>query len=128
MTEIDSACPCGFAATYREHCEPIHLGGAVLGVTAEALMRARYSAYVRQDRAFLLESWHPDTCPDTLNFDPAMTWLGLEIVDLEAGGTLDTAGVVEFRARFARGNEHLELHERSSFERINGRWVYVSGT
>lgn len=127
MTKNDGECPCGAGATYATHCERIHTSGAGLGVTAEALMRARYTAYVQHNRTFLLTSWHPDTCPSSLVFDPAIEWVGLEIVDTEAGGPLDTAGVVEFRARFVRGDEHLELHERSSFLRIDGRWVYVAG-
>lgn len=128
MTLRSHECPCGVDATYPEHCEAIHVGGAGLGVVAESLMRARYSAYVRHDRAFLLASWHPDTCPDALEFDPSIEWLGLEIIDTEAGGALDNTGIVEFRARFSRGDEHLELHERSSFERVNGRWVYIDGS
>jgi len=124
----DDKCPCGVGQKYTVHCELIHVGGAGLGSTAEGLMRARYSAYVRHNRAFLLNSWHPDTRPTSLEFDPAIEWLGLEIVDSESGGVLDNAGIVEFRARFARGGEHLELHERSSFERVDGDWVYIDGT
>lgn len=90
-------------------------------------MRSRYSAYVLQNRQFLLDSWHPDTRPDDLRFDDGITWLGLEVVATEAGGALDLQGIVEFKARFERGGEHLELHERSSFVRLAGRWVYVSG-
>lgn len=90
-------------------------------------MRARYSAYVRHLRRFLLDTWHPDTRPERLEFDPGFEWLGLEVVDSVAGGPLDSTGIVEFRARFARGGEHLELHERSTFERLGGKWVYVAG-
>lgn len=90
-------------------------------------MRARYSAYALELRPFLLDSWHPETRPAALDFDPNIEWLGLEILDTVAGGALDTAGIVEFRARFTRSGEPLELHERSSFERIDGRWVYVNG-
>jgi SEC-C motif-containing protein len=128
MANDGDVCPCGFAAPYAEHCGRIHLDGAGLGATAEALMRARYSAYVLQDRSFLLASWHPDTRPTSIDFDDHIEWLDLEIVDTESGGALDSAGVVEFRARFSRSGEHLELHERSSFARAAGLWLYVSGT
>ena len=90
-------------------------------------MRARYSAYVMGDTEFLLRSWHPTTRPATVSFDPDLEWLGLEIERTEAGGGFDTEGVVEFRARFRRGDEHLELHEESSFTRVDGSWVYVAG-
>ena len=98
-----------------------------MGTTAEQLMRARYAAYVLELGEFLLESWHPDTRPAALDFDPNIDWVGLEIIDTVAGGALDTTGVVEFRARFTRSGEPLELHERSSFERVDGRWLYIDG-
>jgi len=108
-------CLCGYESSYPDHCAIVHETGAGLGVSAESLMRARYSAYVLHRREFLLSSWHPDTRPEQLEFDPALTWLGLEIVDTKAGSGLDTTGVVEFKARFERGG------------RIDGRWVYVDG-
>lgn len=91
-------------------------------------MRARYSAYVRHDGEFLMRSWHPDTRPTQIVFDPNLEWLGLEVVRTEAGSGLATEGVVEFKARFRRGGERLELHEVSRFTRIGGDWVYVDGT
>ena len=128
MVDISDTCPCGFSAPYADHCGRIHVGGAGIGATAEALMRARYAAYVLRDRDFLLASWHPDTCPAALEFDDTIEWLDLTIVDTEAGGAFESTGIVEFRARFSRGGEHLELHERSSFSRVKGLWVYVDGT
>ena len=128
MTKDDDACPCGFASPYADHCARTHLGSAGLGATAETLMRARYSAYVLHDRRFLLASWHPDTRPASIDFDDNIEWLDLEIVNTESGGALDSTGIVEFRARFSRSGEHLELHERSSFARAGGLWVYISGT
>jgi len=90
-------------------------------------MRARYSAYTLRNQEFLLASWHPDTRPMQLAFDDRIDWHGLEIVSTEAGSGLDSRGIVEFRARFSRSGEHLELHERSTFTRINGSWFYVDG-
>ena len=127
MTCSETTCPCEFGVPYPEHCQKIHLTGAGLGVSAEQLMRARYSAYVLELRPFLLESWHPDTRPVVLEFDPNIEWMGLEVIDTVAGGAFDTSGVVEFRARFMRNGEPMELHERSTFQRIDGRWLYVQG-
>ena len=127
MMDSETTCPCECGLPYAEHCQKIHVAGAGLGVSAEQLMRARYSAYVLHLRPFLLESWHPDTRPVALEFDQNIEWIGLEIVDTVAGGALDTSGVVEFRARFTRSGEPLELHERSSFAQVDGRWLYIDG-
>lgn len=90
-------------------------------------MRARYTAYVMNLADFLLGSWHPETRPQQIAPDPGTEWLGLTVVDTDRGGGLDAHGEVEFRVRFRRGGEYLELHERSSFTRVDGRWVYLDG-
>ena len=46
-----SNCPCGSGSTYAACCGPL-VGGAP-APTAEALMRSRYSAYVKHDIAYL---------------------------------------------------------------------------
>lgn len=90
-------------------------------------MRARYAGYVLGKIEFLLASWHPDTRPAEVAPDPGTEWLGLTVVATDRGSGLDATGEVEFRARFRRGDEYLELHERSTFARVDGKWVYVDG-
>ena len=90
-------------------------------------MRARYSAYVLENGPFVLDSWHNDTRPASVEFSTDLTWHGLEVVSTSRGGALDSEGAVEFRARFERGGQRLELHEYSTFTRVEGRWRYVDG-
>ena len=125
--EQNQPCPCGTGADYKTCCGPIHEADAGLGATAEQLMRARYSAYVLHDADFLLRSWHPNTRPQELSFSSGHTWHGLTIMETTGGGGLESDGTVEFRARFKRDDDHFELHERSTFTRIGGKWVYVDG-
>jgi len=115
------------STSYAACCGPIHHDGAGLGSTAEQLMRARYSAYVLHDADFLLRSWHPNTRPESLSFSSGHTWHGLTIVETVGGGGLESDGTVEFKARFTRDGDHFELHERSTFARVSGSWVYVDG-
>jgi SEC-C motif-containing protein len=118
-------CPCGSGIIEAECCGR-YPRGAAEAPTAEALMRARYSAFVRRDAAYLRHSWHPDTCPDVVD-TPDVRWLGLEIRGTERGGQLDRTGTVTFAARFRRGGRHDAVVERSTFERLGTRWVYVAG-
>lgn len=91
-------------------------------------MRARYSAFVLRNDEFVLASWHPDTRPDSVGETPTdHEWLGLEILTTTGGGALDSEGTVEFAARFRRGADHFALHERSTFARVGGKWLYVDG-
>lgn len=118
-------CPCGTELVYDNCCGPVHQHGAGLGTRAVELMRARYSAYVERNENFLLSSWHPDTRPSTVDFDPTVAWAGLTILGEEAGGALDKEGIVEFAARYTAGEAPRVLRERSSFRRDGGRWYYV---
>ncbi|MEU9958230.1 YchJ family metal-binding protein [Streptomyces sp. NPDC050982] len=116
------SCPCGLAETYEKCCGRFHRGqGAAL--TAEALMRSRYCAFVKRDEAYLLRTWHPRTRPTRVEFDPGMRWTGLEILATGEGTAFHTTGTVTFRASYTGGS----LHERSRFERVDGAWVYVDG-
>lgn len=90
-------------------------------------MRARYAGYVLHLESFLLDSWHPEHRPISVDFSTDIEWHGLEVVATHSGGMLDASGTVEFKARFERGGQRLELHELSRFERISDRWVYVDG-
>lgn len=92
-------------------------------------MRARYSAYVMRDPAFLYRSWSRATRPPKreLATGQPTEWLGLEILRIEQGGEQDDCGLVEFVARYRNGAGEESLHETSRFRRENGRWVYVDG-
>lgn len=120
-------CPCGSGQTYADCCRPLH-DGAARATTAVALMRSRFSAFARGRADYLLSSWHPSTRPARLDLDDMITWRRLQIVDTEAGGADDTAGVVEFRAQYEQDGRRHILHERSRFSRLrDGSWRYVDG-
>ncbi len=126
---IGAACPCGLPAAYDDCCGRIHRADAP-AVTAEALMRSRYSAFAVGDLAYLARSWHPDTRPRNIHDDPARRWTGLTVLATSGGGMLDQEGTVEFEAHHTGGSDddpaadHV-VHERSTFSRVDGRWVYV---
>lgn len=122
-----AACPCGSGAWYAQCCEPLHAGAAA--GNAERLMRSRYSAYVLRLRDYLLATWHPRTRPDAaaLDLDARTRWLGLRVMAHRRGDDPDREEV-EFIARHALGGGSAQrVHERSRFERVDGRWYYVDG-
>lgn len=96
---------------------------------AEALMRSRYSAFVREDASYLLATWHPATRPESLDFEAGVKWLGLEVRSHRA---LDVQNAeVEFVARSRLQGRASRLHELSRFKReeVDGltRWFYLDG-
>lgn len=90
-------------------------------------MRARYSAYVLHDNAFLAATWHPTTRPVTLPPDDARgtRWLGLEVRNHVQDGDRAT---VEFVARSRVGGRAQRMHEISRFVHEAGWWWYVDGS
>ncbi|MCP4697272.1 MAG: hypothetical protein GY862_10530 [Gammaproteobacteria bacterium] len=120
------ACPCGSGAGFNACCGP-YLGGLQNPSTAEALMRSRYTAYVRGDADYLLRTWHPDTRPPDLDFDPDICWLDLRVLASSNGGDDAQTGTVHFRARYKVQGKAARLEENSRFQRIHGKWFYVAG-
>jgi SEC-C motif domain protein len=117
-------CPCG-GGDYATCCGPLHEGAAA--PTAERLMRSRYSAFALGLEPYLLRSWARGTRPKEVDLEADVVWRRLQIVDTARGGPADDTGVVEFRASFRGPGGAGLLHERSSFAREDGRWVYLDG-
>jgi SEC-C motif-containing protein len=124
MTE----CCCGRPSSFEECCEPI-LRGARAAATAEELMRARYSAFVKHEIDFLMESVVPEqrrkVRRETIEqWAKSSQWKGFELLDKDRGERDDAEGYVEFVARFAFGEIEQEHRERSHFVKQGGQWYF----
>lgn len=124
-------CPCDSELEYAECCGRFHDTDAH-PETCEELMRARYSAFVKNKIDFVA-STHT---PDTEDFDIAeaqewainSNWKLLEIVDTDKGGPQDDTGTVEFKAYYSdKNDEHYIHHEFSSFKKVDEKWLYAEG-
>ena len=123
---LDNPCPCNSGLSYSACCKPL-ISGNKCAVTAEALMRSRYTAYVVKDVNYLLGTWHSSTKPATIASAAIPEWNGLHIVRTEAGGGSDDHGVVEFKAKAIGRKKVWTLHEVSRFKKENDKWFYVDG-
>lgn len=120
-------CPCG-GGRFDACCGRfLDRSRGLMPDTAEALMRSRYTAYVRRDEDWLRETWHPDTRPQEPVTEDGVTWLGLEVRRHDIQD--DDHALVEFVARCRIGGRGQRLHEVSRFTRdAQGRWRYVDGS
>jgi SEC-C motif-containing protein len=123
-----SNCPCGSGLSYDSCCGPIIAGAPA--PTAEAMMRSRYSAYVKREYAHLERTLsaeqRKDFAPDEARrWAESSEWLGLTILRTEKGAPDDQEGVVEFSARFRIEGKDQEHIEAAVFGREDGNWVYV---
>jgi len=124
-------CPCKSGKTFGECCGPL-LDGTANAETAEALMRARYSAYVTCSVDFLKKSssaaLQAELSEEELKtLSRAAKWHGLEIIATEKGQKDDDTGVVEFRALYTANGDFCNHHERSTFIREDGEWKFQDG-
>ncbi len=123
-------CPCGSGRSEATCCAPFHAGAAA--PTALALMRSRYTAYVRGAVPYLVATHAAETrssvdVPAVTRWSRDTVWQGLEIVATERGGEADDTGFVEFIARGVTNGVPFAQQERSRFTRTEGRWYYVDG-
>jgi SEC-C motif-containing protein len=100
--------------------------------TALALMRSRYTAFVRGAIDYLIDTHDPSTRDaadraSIAKWSRETEWKGLEIVATERGGEDDDAGVVEFIARGVTRGKAFTQRERSRFRRMDGVWYYLDG-
>lgn len=127
-----SACPCTPEQAYELCCQPFHQGEKQ-PETAETLMRARYSAYVKGEVDFILNTTHPvkraNVDADSIRaWSEESEWLGLEIEGTENGGPNDEQGIVTFKAHYRIEDHDRSHHERSTFTKIDGSWFYEDGS
>lgn len=125
-------CPCCSGKKYSECCEKI-LNGTEKATTAEALMRARYSAYVVHNIDFII-----NTCETgekiaeidrkaTEDWSNNSTWHGLKIISTQNGKESDDEGIVEFEATYTQKGIRDIHHEIAGFRKVEGEWVYSEG-
>ena len=124
-------CPCGSEKPYSECCGPV-ISGSVSAQTAETLMRARYSAYATSAVDFILASTLEEKrkeCDEKAirTWSEQSTWHKLEILSTEKGESSDTEGMVEFIAHFTESGIKKSYHEKGTFKKVDGSWLYVDG-
>lgn len=117
-------CPCGNNQSYNQCCEPYHKKQNT-PLTAEALMRSRYSAFALNLTDYIYETWHSDTRP-TLNSLKNDNVLWIRLAVNKAIENTNEA-FVDFNAFYKTNNQLFNMHEISRFVRENGLWFYVDG-
>ena len=131
MKATDLNCPCNSNNTYINCCELIHIDISK-ALTAEQLMRSRYTAFVKANGNYLNKSHHSSTRPkskkeklEIVEWAKSVTWIKLEIIGSQNGSINELEGYVEFKAYFLENGIINNIHENSKFVREHGHWVYL---
>ncbi len=125
-----TACPCG-RGIYQQCCQPLH-NGQQQALTAEQLMRSRYSAFALQQIDYLIQTTalgqqaYLDRAA-IADWSKSNQWLKLEIIR-----TQDKIGKahasVEFKAHYHDGQQAQVHHELSYFVLHQARWYFLDPT
>ncbi|NOQ14798.1 MAG: zinc chelation protein SecC [Methyloprofundus sp.] len=127
MSTDTANCLCGSSLSYQQCCELLHTGQAH-ALSAEALMRSRFTAYAMHNAAYLLSSWDDSTRPASIDFSKDTgEWTQLEVISTKKGTAKEHKGIVEFKAYFTIEGEQRVMNEISRFIKKQDRWFYLDG-
>ncbi len=133
-TQTQNTCPCGSELALNQCCQPL-IQGKKKAVTAEDLLRARYTAFALGEVDFILNTHHSKTRHEVKReeieqWSKSSHWLGLKIVQKEAGGEKDEQGTIVFCATYqetpvTEETPNKEHWEQSLFEKEKGEWRFL---
>src|SRR3989344_5323509 len=122
-------CPCGSKLNLDVCCLPL-IQGMKQALTAEVLLRARYTAFTRGDVDYILNTHHSKTRHEVKKdeieeWSKGSEWLGLKVVQIESGQPQDTQGTIIFGAHYRTDGKDEERWEKCFFEKENGEWRFI---
>jgi SEC-C motif-containing protein len=125
------SCPCGSGQAFGDCCEPL-IQGKKYAQTAEDLLRSRYTAHVITDVDYIYDTTHPAQRRNVdrdrvAAWSRKSEWLGLEIIQTQAGQPSDDSGTVEFIARYREKGKTMEHREIAEFKKHESRWFFFDG-
>lgn len=136
MTQ-NELCPCCSEKPFQSCCAPI-LAGKAKAKTAEDLLRARYTAFAKGEIDFIMKTHHSKTSGEVKreeieDWSKNSKWLGLKVVQTEAGQATDDKATIVFCAQYEAEGKKKDHWEKSLFEKENGDWKFldargISGT
>ncbi|MHB0953434.1 MAG: YchJ family protein [Allorhizobium sp.] len=127
-TQSTQICACNSGKEFAICCDP-YIAGRHPAPTAEALMRARYTAFTQGNLDYVEKTITDDASQSFNRVDmerslPGTEWLGLEVRGTTGGRETDDTGVVTFAFHYRNKNREFSQVEIASFLRVDGVWLY----
>ncbi|MCL1077540.1 YchJ family protein [Parashewanella spongiae] len=120
-------CPCGSSLSYTQCCQLLHIS-KITASSPEQLMRSRYSAFVKHEFQYLLDTHAPEfrseLSIEILSQPPLPNWIALEV---EKSSQDHHSGTVTFKAWFHLNKKLDVIYEQSNFVLRDGLWYYTDG-
>ncbi len=126
-------CPCRSGRRYVKCCERFHAGAPA--PTPEKLMRSRYAAYAMGLVDYIVattdpegDHWQDDRATWTAGVEAFSRGTKFRALEVLGSGADGDSGWVEFHAGLEQGGRDASFRERSTFRRLDGRWLYRAGS
>jgi SEC-C motif-containing protein len=125
-------CACGSQKNVATCCGT-YIKGESYPITAEQLMRSRYTAYATCEIPYILATTHSNTrglynATSIREWASSSKWQRLEIISALKGLEQDEMGYVEFKAYYLDAtNKSMVHHEYSTFKKEMGIWYFIEG-
>jgi len=132
-------CFCCSSKPFQACCEPF-IKGDKTPVTAEQLMRSRFSAYATAQYSYILDTYTKEkqqglSVDDLAQSAQDAKWFALQVHDAQSEESAEPntsatlhSDTVEFTAFYFEDKKMYQLHETSNFRVENGAWRYHDGT
>lgn len=125
---VSRLCPCGNIEIEDRCCGP-YISGQKIPMTAEALMRSRYTAYTRGNMTYIQATMREQAAENfdsiaALEWAKTAKWKRLKIVHTFSDTNTGIA-YVKFIAYYIFSGMPKKLMETSAFKQMDGRWYYV---
>lgn len=132
-------CFCCSSKPFQACCEPF-IKGDKTPVTAEQLMRSRFSAYATAQYAYILDTYTKEkqqglSVDDLAQSAQGAKWFALQVHNAQSEESAEPntsatlhSDTVEFTAFYFEDKKMYQLHETSNFRVENGAWRYHDGT
>ncbi|MFA5265641.1 MAG: YchJ family metal-binding protein [Opitutaceae bacterium] len=119
------SCPCGSGKTFGECCAPV-LAGKRPAPSAEYMMRARFTAHVVGDQAFLHSSYLETSKKPFIDQPEAhpTKWTRL-VIHSEEPSKLPNMAYVDFTAFYEESDTEFAHDEKAEFVKIGEDWIYT---
>lgn len=117
-------CPCCSGTLYSECCKKFHEGACPQ--TALELMRSRYSAYALKNAEYIMKTTHP-LSPSFEKDQDSWTKAILEFCAQSSFEKLEILKFGENWVHFKAYLGHGVLEEKSTFEKLDEKWLYLNG-
>jgi SEC-C motif-containing protein len=121
-------CFCGNKFIFEQCCQPI-IDGQLPALSAEVLMRSRFTAYVIKDYQYILNTYaltqRSNLSVKKITDNAQHTqWLSLEVL---AHNPYNKTAEVEFKVYYLMHNIYYLMHEISNFVFEADKWLYTDG-